>query len=1125
MAIRVSVNDNDFIEVVVEDFAEFVQTWAPFLSATGIFVPTHQILLTGERCSIGVQLLDGFPLIQAHGEIVWTRDSSSAALGPSGAAIRLEEVDAAGRDLIERIEDRYVFSGGQRFDVDSPRRKQAEAVLIPEPDAELLKEATLGTLRESTSERHEGVMSINAGQQSPRFAPGMGSADEMRGGTMAPIQSGVWRALRVDDLPGGSKPRSGEDLGAPDRAQAALDALDALDRMGEGATSAPEAPPTGLAPSAGAVDSASGTPPASGASEEAPWGGGLLADEDWDFYEDERPTASGSGGDPTTEPPAAAAADEGAAEGSGRSGGPATHAAAGPVSNPSAAKGARPQEVEPIAAAAVRPTAPEVERAEDNAVRSATPARAHATEPAAPSNIAERDPSDARATPRPGAGRDPGSSSPTRPVETGPSSPSESPVPSSPSETPARPSASTSPAEVRPLHDVAAMRDATPEDDSDSPLWSEPLEAPPAAPRKHAFFEVDDLFRIDDEKDLEAELRESAMRVSRTISALSLPEAARGGEAAGDADSGARPAAGPKASEPAPGDERGDERSVAGEEGEEDDHDDADTDVVVFERDLERALSELNAPAPDPEPEEDDHDADAVVFERDLERALSELTGSHPRVELPAEETVPASASASEASEPERRPRRAVEESPLELFAPPQVEAPESEDPDVQAAPPVVGQVTPEVAGPVEREAPTVAEAPEESPVPVSLEREPAPPLPFERPAAPAGRQPTQGQPKQFGGRPAPAQPKPSGPRPATPTTQPAAASPGPTPFERPRTEVQPPRDLGGARPQEESASDGAESGLSSIDEALAEPMGPRRHEPRPIARREPSSSRSEPIPSDPAFENVSSEFLRASRAGLAEPGRESAAEGAASAAPEVKRDPMHELAESVGGQSWAPWASEPKARRFEWPSLAAMSGPLRIAGLLILAPLFVVLYLAVQQCYGEPVRDASEVPTMGPRGRMTLADSRIILETPGKSLWDLVQEGGLPEVDLLVTTPVGQAARRLVSFGAEAVDGGTIVTLEGDGTFGPVSTVHLRLDRGPPREVLKIAGIVDPPGGSELAVSTAEVERLRFGYHLRRQYNELQVVADLTSPDVRLVEITVERRSLVLRFESRPVR
>jgi hypothetical protein len=188
--------------------------------------------------------------------------------------------------------------------------------------------------------------------------------------------------------------------------------------------------------------------------------------------------------------------------------------------------------------------------------------------------------------------------------------------------------------------------------------------------------------------------------------------------------------------------------------------------------------------------------------------------------------------------------------------------------------------------------------------------------------------------------------------------------------------------------------------------------------------------------------------------------------------------------------------------------------------GILVLAPLFVVLYLGVQQCYGDTAYDALDTPALGPPKRMTLTDSRVILETPGKSLWDLVQEEGLPEVDLLVTTPVGQAARRLIAFDAEAVEGGTVVTLLGDGTFGPVSTVHLRLDRDPPREVLKISGIVDPPEVSELEVATAEVARLRFGYHLRRQYNELQVVADLTSPEVRLVQITVERRRLVLRFE-----
>lgn len=338
-------------------------------------------------------------------------------------------------------------------------------------------------------------------------------------------------------------------------------------------------------------------------------------------------------------------------------------------------------------------------------------------------------------------------------------------------------------------------------------------------------------------------------------------------------------------------------------------------------------------------------------------------------------------------------------------------------------------------------------------------------------------------------------------PRPTSPPTSSKVVPSSPKPFE--------------TRPFLPSRPEGPAGGLSSIDEALADPTPAQK-----VAKRLPVP---EPALTEQAFENVSSEFRRTSLSDLADSGGSSAGVPApAASSPPVARDPMRELADSVG-RDWAPWENEPEPRKRIWPAFGELSGPLRALGILVLAPLFVGVYLVVQQCYGDTSRDPGETPALWPPERMTLVDSRVILETPGRSLWDLVQDDTGPEVELLVTTPVGQAVRRLVSFDAEAVVGGTVVTLEGDGTFGPVSTVHLRLDRGGPREVLKISGIVEPPNDTEIDVSTPEVARLRFGYHLRRQYNELQVVADLTGPDVRLVKVTVERRALILRFERRP--
>lgn len=76
-------------------------------------------------------------------------------------------------------------------------------------------------------------------------------------------------------------------------------------------------------------------------------------------------------------------------------------------------------------------------------------------------------------------------------------------------------------------------------------------------------------------------------------------------------------------------------------------------------------------------------------------------------------------------------------------------------------------------------------------------------------------------------------------------------------------------------------------------------------------------------------------------------------------------------------------------------------------------------------------------------------------------------------------------------------------MVLQADGGVVPRRIRHLRLE-DPPRELVRISGIVGPTEPDVVSVGGALVSRIRLGHHPELSPPELYVVIDLVSPSAR---------------------
>jgi uncharacterized protein (TIGR02266 family) len=116
----------------------------------------------------------------------------------------------------------------------------------------------------------------------------------------------------------------------------------------------------------------------------------------------------------------------------------------------------------------------------------------------------------------------------------------------------------------------------------------------------------------------------------------------------------------------------------------------------------------------------------------------------------------------------------------------------------------------------------------------------------------------------------------------------------------------------------------------------------------------------------------------------------------------------------------------------------------------------------------------------------------------------------------------VAAPARRITRITWQQRDGATELVIWGDGRFVPGSYRSSSLGGERPRELIRLAGIIEPYAAGSVEVGTPQVSRVRTGHHVETEPDELHVVVDLAGPGVAASELRADGERLWLRLEGR---
>jgi hypothetical protein len=229
-----------------------------------------------------------------------------------------------------------------------------------------------------------------------------------------------------------------------------------------------------------------------------------------------------------------------------------------------------------------------------------------------------------------------------------------------------------------------------------------------------------------------------------------------------------------------------------------------------------------------------------------------------------------------------------------------------------------------------------------------------------------------------------------------------------------------------------------------------------------------------------------------------------------------------------VAGEAQGPPSQDPALVRPVEPArptgtARARGSGLSLAPLLVLAVLGVAGYLAVQRWYLQRPPAAPAVPGSDSPAEEVAAGAAVGPElesaAPGRTLAETRSNPGAtaPAVEVADGALDGSPAGVLERVTWSLAPGETRILLEADGVFAPESIRHLRLPDAPPRELLRIAGILRPIDPASYDVGSPQVRSLRFGFHQQGSVREAHVVIDLTDPAVRLRLVRLAPQRMVL--------
>ncbi|MCD4751345.1 MAG: hypothetical protein K8R59_18395, partial [Thermoanaerobaculales bacterium] len=105
----------------------------PYLALEGFFLRGETSVLPSDVIRFRMMLPGDFVLVEGAGVIIWVREADEAGpLDPVGAAVGFATLSEQGRELVERMVQTHIESGGRQFDLSRPAVSESQEA---DPDA------------------------------------------------------------------------------------------------------------------------------------------------------------------------------------------------------------------------------------------------------------------------------------------------------------------------------------------------------------------------------------------------------------------------------------------------------------------------------------------------------------------------------------------------------------------------------------------------------------------------------------------------------------------------------------------------------------------------------------------------------------------------------------------------------------------------------------------------------------------------------------------------------------------------------------------------------------------------------------------------------------------------------
>ncbi|MEM9596996.1 MAG: PilZ domain-containing protein [Acidobacteriota bacterium] len=204
---RRQLSADDRLDLSFDKFAAFVDEYSSQISLSGLFVPTEDPRPVGSVVAFDFRLTDGYRLLHGLGEVVWARPVDAAASGTPGMGLRFLNLDESGRELVLKLLEEQVKSGGAPFEVGEVPTGASSTPPPPEASVGSTPPAPEPTPEMATSGEQLSLVDISEDQTligSRAVDPGSADPGQASTAEVAPTEVAPVTAPSAGPTPSGS---------------------------------------------------------------------------------------------------------------------------------------------------------------------------------------------------------------------------------------------------------------------------------------------------------------------------------------------------------------------------------------------------------------------------------------------------------------------------------------------------------------------------------------------------------------------------------------------------------------------------------------------------------------------------------------------------------------------------------------------------------------------------------------------------------------------------------------------------------------------------------------------------------------------------------------------------------